>query len=189
MRGNSSVVEHLLPKQRVEGSIPFSRSRISFDELEQMEVAPESPWKKLSNEFSFLSDLSPLQKLSDLKLKKMFGGLALYRGDLLTLVLMESPGDYQYKDKKCDFPIWNGVLVATDHPHHQRLKTLLPRLINHPVLPKWLYLRKSVSEKSWNKGCSQLARLIVRSSPLIGVKKKIKKKKRVNKSHRRHVPA
>lgn len=149
-----------------------SRSGLSFEDLDQTLFSSEfqKQWGSRLKEFSSLTYFDNLRRLEKITLKKMFGGLAIYSGTRLMLILMESPSDYSYKDKKSDFPIWDGVLVATDHKKHPALKRLVRGLINHPVLPKWLYLQKSC--ESWEASAQKLSSLVAKSSPLIGVEKK-----------------
>ncbi len=153
-----------------------SLSGIRFEDLDRLDPAPQKadPWLRFQSEFLTLEAFGKLKSLKKLTLKKMFGGLAIYQGDLLCLVLMESPADYRYKDKVADFPIWDGVLVCTDHPHHPKLKSRIPSLINHPILPKWLYLRRN--SQTFEKDCQKLTSLILKKSALVGVPKKAKKR-------------
>lgn len=70
----------------------------------------------------------------------MFGGFAYYCENRLVLVTFESTGNRSYKNVKYDFEIWNGCMFPVDKEFHSEIKTQFPFLINHPVLPKWLYI-------------------------------------------------
>lgn len=125
------------------------------------------------------------EEKEDSILKSMFGGLALYHQGQLKFILMENPGDNEYRGKKYSYDIWNGLLVATDQSRHPLLIKTIERLIPHPVLPKWLYL--PFTFENWEDDVEKLLRLAHRGDPAIGVwpqekkKSKIKKKKPASK--------
>lgn len=66
-----------------------------------------SPWERFESEFETLRTLHAIKNLAGLYLKKMFGGLAIYRKNTLCLVLMENT----------DTSEWNGILVCTSREH------------------------------------------------------------------------
>ncbi len=72
--------------------------------------------------------------------KAMFGGFAYYLDQKLILVMFESEGNFKHKDKKFNFELWNGCMFPAEKDNHQLLLKKHSYLINHPVLPKWLYL-------------------------------------------------
>lgn len=72
--------------------------------------------------------------------KPMFGGFAYYINNKLILVLFENNGDRKYKNKIYDFDLWNGCMFPCEREFHNSIKNKFSFLINHPVLPKWLYL-------------------------------------------------
>lgn len=72
--------------------------------------------------------------------KPMFGGFGYYLEQKLILVLFEGEGQRSYKNKKFDFEIWNGCMFPVEPALQAGVKSQLDFLINHPVLPKWLYL-------------------------------------------------
>ena len=72
--------------------------------------------------------------------KPMFGGFAFYFESRLVLVLFESTGERSYNNKKYNFELWNGCLFPAEREHHPEILKKFTFLINHPVLPKWLYL-------------------------------------------------
>src|SRR5436853_5958293 len=64
-------------------------------------------------------------------------------------------------------PPWRGLLVPTEREHHSALRTLLPELVVHPVLGKWLYLRDAV--ETFEEAARQLVALARADDPRIGV--------------------
>jgi len=152
-------------------------SGISFEELNSgVEPKKLSDWERFEIEFESLHFFQKLQQLPKIRLKKMFGGLAIYRDNYLLLALMEDDKDQIWKGKKYDFPLWYGLLIATDHPHHPHLKKKYPQLINHPVLGKWLYLPRK--NKKWVDQTKKICSLILRGTNLVGVRSKIKASKK-----------
>jgi len=99
--------------------------------------------------------------------KKMFGGLAIYYNDLMTLVLVEKPGDLEYRDKKYSFEIWNGAMICTSREHHKSLQTDWPALVSHPVLGKWLYL--SMSCENFEQNFNEIIESIASDDARIGI--------------------
>lgn len=91
-------------------------------------------------EFSQSEWLAPLEKAGDLDVRKMFGGLAVYFNGLQVLVLAENPDDFEWQGQRYPYAIWNGLLIVTSFQHHESLFKEWPKLVNHPVLKKWLYL-------------------------------------------------
>ena len=72
--------------------------------------------------------------------KSMFGGWAYYIDDRIVMLIFENPGDYKYQKKTYKFEVWNGCMFPVEHEHHEKALKQFPELVNHPVLPKWLYL-------------------------------------------------
>jgi hypothetical protein len=64
-------------------------------------------------------------------------------------------------------PPWRGLLVPTERVHHAALRALVPELIVHPVLGKWLYLRDSCAELE--ASAQRLVALARADDPRIGV--------------------
>ena len=137
------------------------------------------------SQFSLEYFCEPLMEDPSYFSKRMFGGLAVYYRDLMTFVLVESPGDREWKDQKFDFDLWNGVLVCTSREHHEMLVSHCPGLRSHPVLGKWLYL--PMSEDAFEPEFEALVELTQKGNAGIGIvpgqkkRKKSKKKKVVNK--------
>lgn len=98
----------------------------------------------------------------------MFGGRALYLHGMMKIVLMEeSESDKTYKDKTFEFPIWRGILLPTFREHHESLKSEFPELVNHPVLPKWLYLQ--MSHPDFEGVAAKIAKLGLTRDPRFGI--------------------
>jgi hypothetical protein len=72
--------------------------------------------------------------------KSMFGGFAYYVDDKVLLLTFESPGDTTHRKKKYPFELWNGCMFPVEHELQDKALKRFPFLVNHPVLPKWLYL-------------------------------------------------
>lgn len=72
--------------------------------------------------------------------KKMFGGFAYYIEEKLVLVMFETYGNKIHRGKKFEFEIWNGCMFPVEKELHSEVLKAFPFLINHPILPKWLYL-------------------------------------------------
>ena len=66
--------------------------------------------------------------------RPMFGCRACYFRGRLVLVLAARK------------PPWNGLLIPTDHPYHDSIKTEFKNLSQHPVLKKWLFLSETTEE-------------------------------------------
>jgi hypothetical protein len=88
-------------------------------------------------------------------LSSMFGFLTCYLHGRLMLALA---------DKR---PPWRGLLVPTDRIHHAELLRLLPDLIVHPVLGKWLYLRETT--RDFEASAARLVGMARGDDPRIGV--------------------
>lgn len=75
-------------------------------------------------------------------------------------------------------PPWRGLLVPTERMHHEALRTLVPELVVHPVLGKWLYLRDSADDLE--ESARRLVALARGDDPRIGVesKRRIRAKRR-----------
>lgn len=107
--------------------------------------------------------------------KPMFGGFAFYFEGRLILVMFENTGDRSYKDKKYKFEIWNGCLFPAERDQHAEILQQYPILINHPVLPKWLYL--PLDTEDFESHVEKLLKELRRRNPRFGVIPKPKKSK------------
>ena len=64
-------------------------------------------------------------------------------------------------------PPWRGLLIPTAREHHASLRALLPALVGHPVLGKWLYLKDAAEE--FEETARQLVALARADDARIGV--------------------
>lgn len=72
--------------------------------------------------------------------RSMFGGFSYSLDDKMILATFESRGSKSYQGKKYDFEIWNGCMFPVEREYHEKALGKCPFLVNHPILPKWLYL-------------------------------------------------
>ncbi len=106
----------------------------------------------------------PLESEPTFVLRAMFGAKAVYLHGRLSLCFCAG-----------DEP-WHGVLVCTDHTNHEALRREFPRLVPHPVLPKWLYL--SDASPDFESATERLIRCVKGRDPRIGVEPKPRKRAR-----------
>jgi hypothetical protein len=88
-------------------------------------------------------------------LSTMFGFLTCYAHGRLMLALA---------DKR---PPWRGLLVPTERAHHAELMRMVPDLVVHPVLGKWLYLREA--SRDFEESAARLVAMARADDPRIGV--------------------
>lgn len=162
-----------------------TRKGILFEDLQtQRPIKPQKKkpksWEDFELEFPDLKFFKSLQTLPSIKIKKMFGGLSIYKAQRLLLFLCQSNEDYLWKGKKYDFPLWNGLLIATDRKNHSELQKLFPKSFPHPVLGKWLMIRRG--DAKFNSSCKTLVQLIQLKSSLVGVTAKKRKKSKPQKA-------
>lgn len=105
--------------------------------------------------------------------KRMFGGYAFYLDEKLVLVLFESEGNKEYRGEKFDFEIWNGCLFPVEKHSQPDVLRQFPFLVNHPVLPKWLYL--PAESEDFEGQVQLLLREIRKHNPLFGTIPKAKR--------------
>ena len=115
----------------------------------------------------------PLQSDATFVLRAMFGSKAAYLDGKLMLAFMARTEP------------WRGVLVCTDHAHHPSLRSEMPALKPHPILPKWLYLSESAA--SFERTAGRLVELARRRDPRLGVLPRPKKNKKTRPPARRSV--
>lgn len=126
--------------------------------------------------FSLTYLYEPLESFDTFATKRMFGGMAIYVHGRMVLHIAEDEGSLTYRDQKFDFDIWNGLLVVTGREFHESLFADFPQLINHPVLPKWLYLPVSHTDfESVAEGVLEAIRL---NDERIGIYPKPKKQRK-----------
>ena len=110
--------------------------------------------------------------------KSMFGGFAYYWNGWLKVVTFEKPGEKEHLGKKYPYEVWYGILFPMERDHHPKALASFPQLVQHPVLPKWLYLPAET------EGFESIAEDILRETKrpqnfwgIIPAPKKSKKKK------------
>jgi hypothetical protein len=123
-------------------------------------------------ELGWIEEMLPSQYIR----KPMFGGFGYYRDELMVLVLFESAGDRTYKNITVDFDLWNGCMFPAERECHPAIQKKFAILINHPILPKWLYL--PIQTENFESIATEILREIRRNSKLFGVIPKPKKKQK-----------
>ncbi|MGZ3692241.1 MAG: TfoX/Sxy family DNA transformation protein, partial [Pseudobdellovibrio sp.] len=122
-------------------------------------------------ELYWIGELLP----SNIVRKSMFGGFAYYLDTKLVLLLFESTGSKKYKNQAYDFELWNGCMFPAEKENHAKIKNKFSFLINHPILPKWLYL--PLETENFEDNVRKVLREIRKQSPLFGTTPKAKQKK------------
>ncbi len=117
---------------------------------------------------SWIEDLLP----QDILRKRMFGGFAYYFHEKLVLLLFESEGSRSYKGQKFDFELWQGCMFPAEKDKHAEILGMYPFLMEHPILPKWLYL--PMETENFENNVPLLLREIRRQSELFGTIPKAK---------------
>lgn len=125
---------------------------------------------KKPKDLEWIEELLP----SEVIRKPMFGGFAYYRGPVLILVMFESIGDRTYKGQRFKFDLWNGCMFPMEKIHHQEALKAFPFLINHPVLPKWLYLPQQ--SEDFEQKVEDILKQVLRPKSFWGVLPKEKSK-------------
>ena len=97
--------------------------------------------------------------------KGMFGGLAVYLHGRMVMFLFEDPTDRD----------WNGICYPTMREYHESLLREFPDLVNHSVLPKWLYL--PMTAENFETVVNEISELIRRDDARFGIYPRPKKKK------------
>ncbi len=97
----------------------------------------------------------PLEIDPTFVLRSMFGTKAAYLGGQLMLCFCASQEP------------WQGMLVCTDRIRHAALLVEFPELVEHPILPKWLYLPESSDR--FERTAVRLVSLAIKRDPRIGV--------------------
>jgi hypothetical protein len=110
--------------------------------------------------------------------KAMFGGFGYYLQDKMILVMFEDEHTRSYKNKQANFAIWNGCMFPVEKSHHKEVLQKFKFLINHPVLPKWLYL--PVESENFEENVNLIMTEIRRRNVLFGVVPKPKHGKTVS---------
>src|SRR5208337_3564065 len=87
--------------------------------------------------------------------RAMFGCLAIYLHWRMVLLLSEGEEP------------WNGLLIPTEHEHHNSILREFKDIAQHPVLKKWLYLSKNTED--FESGASDIVHAIEMNDPRFGV--------------------
>lgn len=98
--------------------------------------------------------------------KKMFGGFAYYLDEKLILLMFESLGNKTYREQSFDFEIWNGCMFPVEKENHLAVLNDHPYLINHPILPKWLYV--PAEHENFENHIESIMPELRRRNPLFG---------------------
>ncbi len=97
--------------------------------------------------------------------KRMFGGLAVYLHGRMVMFIFEDANDQT----------WNGICFPTMREHHESILHEFPDLVNHAVLPKWLYL--PMLAENFESAVGEIAERIMQDDPRFGIYPKQKKQK------------
>lgn len=116
--------------------------------------------KKFENEWI----LDDLKDHPSFKTKSMFGGLAVYIFGKQVFVIVEPT-----KSGRWD---WHGVLVCTDHCHHESLGKEFRGLLPHEAIKKWLFI-ESKSEH-FEDSITKITQRITANDERIGIFPKLK---------------
>ena len=108
--------------------------------------------------------------------KRMFGGLAVYVHGRLVMVLAESAGDRDYRGKRYEMDLWDGILLPTERDAHASLMNEFPSLLTHPILSKWLYLPQTVDD--FEDAAMEIAQGIAQNDQRFGILPKVKPAKK-----------
>ncbi len=130
-------------------------------------VMPSIYDEVMAKTFALRYILEPFEKNPTFLTKPMFGGLSVYLNGRMVMVIMETPGDREYKGTTSPFDLWNGVLMPMERSSHESLVREFPDLVPHPVLGKWLYL--PMSSPSFEYHIELIARLIEQDDLRFGV--------------------
>jgi len=129
-------------------------------------------------------DLNTLKWIENLlptgyRRKSMFGGFGYYIDEKMILAAFEGGEDRSYRGQKFDFALWNGCMFPAEKENHDEILKLFPFLINHPVLPKWLYI--PVESENFDDHIETIMKEIRRQSPLFGTIPQRQSKKKISK--------
>lgn len=119
------------------------------------------PVRPRNNRYSWLWE--QFEERGDYARRAMFGCQAVY----LSGKLMFAVTDRQEP--------WNGLLCATDRPHHDALRADFPVLTPHPILGKWLYL--SAASDGFEEYAQGIADAIARGDVRFGVEPSARKRR------------
>lgn len=105
----------------------------------------------------------PVLNLPGAEVRRMFGAESIYVDGLLLLVLADGEQP------------WNGLLFPAERDHHPSILEEYPFLVNHQVLPKWLYL--NAEDDRFEQRAEDLIERLLQRDPRFGVVPKPRKKR------------
>ena len=108
--------------------------------------------------------------------KRMFGGLAVYVHGRMVMVLAESAGDRDYRGKRYDMDLWDGILLPTERDAHASLMNEFSSLLTHPVLSKWLYLPQTADD--FEGAAMEIAQGVAQNDQRLGILPQVKPAKK-----------
>lgn len=114
---------------------------------------------KSLDELQWIEELLP----ESFNRRAMFGGFAYYDGPFLKLIMFENGSDK-----------WNGCMFPAEKEHHEKLLNQFSFLVNHSVLPKWLFL--SLNDENFEEHAKKVVRDLSRPQSLWGTIPDKKKK-------------
>lgn len=112
--------------------------------------------------------------------KKMFGGFAYYHNEKLLLLIFESEGHTEYRGTHYDFEIWNGCMFPVEKEHQHSVLKQFSFLIQHPILPKWLYIPQNTEDFEFH--VQSIMKELRKENPLFGTFPKTKGSKSKSKA-------
>ena len=127
-------------------------------------------------EFTLTWALEPFDQHVSFYTKRMFGGLAVYVHGRMVIVLTESPGERDYRGKRYDMDLWDGILLPVERQVHPSLMKEFPSLLSHPVLSKWLYLPQTADD--FEDAAMEIAQGIAQNDLRFGILPKVKSPKK-----------
>jgi hypothetical protein len=102
--------------------------------------------------------------------RHMFGCRSAYLDGKLVMVLAENSND----------PTWNGVLFPAEREDHEKILNEYPMLVNHKILPKWLYL--PIDSEDFEEVAMEISEKIAARDSRFGTLPKEKKRKKKSKA-------
>ena len=109
--------------------------------------------------------LDDLKDHPSFKTKSMFGGLAVYIFGKQVFVIVEPTKSGRWN--------WHGVLICTDHSHHESLIKEFPGVEPHEAIKKWLFIESSFED--FEETMAKITQKISLNDERLGIFPKIKK--------------
>jgi len=126
--------------------------------------------------FTLTWALEPFDQHVSFYTKRMFGGLAVYVHGRMVIVLTESAGDRDYRGKRYDIDLWDGILLPVERQVHPSLMKEFSSLLSHPVLSKWLYLPQTADD--FEDAAMEITQGIAQNDIRYGILPKVKSTKK-----------